>query len=116
MLDELKKKKIEEELNKYKHQQATIKDEEAIRWLLNDERGRWILSKLVDESFINEPVTFLDTNAILIREGRKALVLDLFRQIRLMGRNERLLLVKADAERQIWREDTKDSFFRKESK
>ncbi|CAK7053902.1 hypothetical protein [Phascolarctobacterium sp.] len=100
---------------KHKAEAASRKDAEALRWLLSDHRGRWILSKLADESYINEPTPALDTNTILLREGRKGLVLDLYKQIRRMGRDEILLLIKADAERQIWREDTQDSFTRKEN-
>lgn len=106
----------EREYRRYKADEAGRKDAEALRWLLNDHRGRWLLSKLADESYVNEPTPALDTNTILLREGRKGLVLDLYIQIRQMGREEILLLIKADAERQIWREDTKDSFKRKESK
>ena len=86
-----------------------------MRWLLDDHRGRWILSKLADESFLNEPMPSLDTNSILMREGRKGIVLDLYKQIRKLGRNEILLLVKADAERRLWREDIRDNFTRKEN-
>lgn len=105
-----------DEYQKHKNNAASLKDAEALRWLLTDHRGRWILTKLADESFINEPTSVIDTNTILMREGRKGLVLDLYNQIRRMGRDEILLLIKADAERQIWRADTKDSFMRKETK
>ncbi len=101
---------------KYKADIADRKDAEALRWLLNNEKGRWILSKLADESYLNEPTKSYDTSTILLREGRRGLVLDLFSQIRRLGREEAMLLIKADVERQVWRADTKDSFERKEIK
>ncbi len=104
-----------EAYKKYKDSEACRKDAKTMRWLLDDHRGRWILSKLADESFLNEPMPSLDTNSILMREGRKGIVLDLYKQIRKLGRNEILLLVKADAERRLWREDIRDNFTRKEN-
>lgn len=107
------KRKVKE-YETYKAKALAEKDAEAFRWLLNDHRGRWFLSKLADEGFVHQPTSTTDTNAICMREGRRTLVLDLHKQIRTLGISEELLLVRADGERRTWRSDIKESFSRKE--
>lgn len=100
----------------YKEARLKEKDEAALRWLLNDEMGRWLITKLEDESFLYIPATPGNPTDAVWREGRKSLILDLLAQINGLGRQEKLLLIKAQGERQMWREDIKDSFKGKEIK
>ena len=76
-----------EEYPAYVQKKQQQKDEAALRYILEDERGRWFLERLFKRCHM-EASTFGDlerTNGMMIFEGERRVALDILRNIRLLG-------------------------------
>ena len=74
-------------------------DAEAYSFLLEDARGRWLLSRLAAENYL-WATTFTNNAESYFKEGKRTAVLVLFEKIRSAGARLGQLLLLAETERQ----------------
>lgn len=58
------------------------KDNESIRYLLSDSRGRWFMARLMDRTRIHVP---LNHDHILLEEGRREVGLEYLNAVQALG-------------------------------
>ncbi len=87
--------------DQYLKNKSKKKDVEAFQYLLEDPRGRWLLSKLGFENYLYLSTYTGDADTYK-REGSRCVVLKLFDEIRSVGKDELLALMKAEGERHMW--------------
>lgn len=74
-----------------------LKDDEAYRFLLNDEKGRWFISRLLRAEGL-VATSFTGNSATFYNEGRRAVVIAIRNKIEELGKAEYALLHKAEDE------------------
>lgn len=75
------------ELHETLEQEQIVKDSEALRYILEDSRGRWFLMRLFDRCHMLS-TTYPDegqVNQMLIWEGERRVALNLLSNINLLG-------------------------------
>ncbi|MDR2006505.1 MAG: hypothetical protein LBP78_04610 [Acidaminococcales bacterium] len=83
-------------------------DKEAFAFVLEDRRGRWLLSMLQAENFRNRS-TFTNDAETYFNEGRRVAVLKFFDKAREADKRFSQLLLLAETERQAVAEDLVES-------
>ena len=63
-------------------QELIKKDQEAYEFLMNDPRGRWLLSRLKEDAFFENPV-FTGNSTTFFNDGKRMAVMDLVKNIEL---------------------------------
>ena len=107
-MKELDKK---EACNDFLKAQARVKDKEAYEFLLSDERGRWFLTKLMVSNYYYAS-TFTGNADTYRKEGARKAVLVVTDEIRKMGEDGVLQLLRAEGERFAWIREQEANFER----
>lgn len=107
-LKELKKK---EACDDFLKAQARPKDKEAYEFLLSDERGRWFLTKLLVANYYYKS-TFTGNADTYRKEGARKAVLAVTDEIRKLGEEGVLQLLRAEGERFAWIREQEANFER----
>lgn len=107
-LKELEKK---EACDDFLKAQARPKDKESYEFLLSDERGRWFLTKLLVANYYYTS-TFTGNADTYRKEGARKAVLAVTDEIRKLGEEGVLQLLRAEGERFAWIREQEANFER----
>ncbi len=92
---------MKETLDSFLKGKIQTKDKEAYEFLLADPRGRWFIARLWSRNF-GMTSTFTGNSDTFRREGARTVALTINDEIRQMGRDAILDLVKAEGEYHVY--------------